>query len=208
MIKTISLLVPILFIGSVPIQSGIHKIDFLNFDYPFKSHRGPFAKFSNTINVREGKAYSGKEGNSLSYLYFKVVEIVYGDLTRDGLEEAAVVAIYGTGSGNFYLTNIYFYSLHNDKPVLIAMLTEEDVSRDYTQQYRSEGSSIMESIGGGRKIKDGIFITKHFADGAHCCPTSIAALQYRLSGSRMELMRIQKRKLRANYERIKESYDK
>ena len=195
---------------SVKAQAAVRSIDFHNFSYPFDAPAGrePFRKLGATVVVRDGVAYAGKSGDSLSYLYFKVAEVLYGDLTGDGRDEAAVVAIYGSGSGNFYLTNVYFFTLRGGKPVLLAVLTEDRVRRDYRGHYNHDGQVVFEALEGGREIRSGEFSTRHLADGAHCCPASVAALRYRLGADGVELLGIEKRSSLAGDEKMKASYDK
>ena len=206
----LALFLLILYAESISAQTKVQSIDFRNFSYPFEapSDREPYKKLGSIVSVRNGTAYAGKSRDSLSFLYFKVAEVLYGDLTGDGQDEAAVVAIHGSGSGNFYLTNVYFYTLRMGKPVLLATLTEDRVSRDYRERYSGDGQVVFEAIENGRGIKDEEFYTRHLADGAHCCPESVATLKYKLDGNGVELIGIEKRRSLEGDEKMKASYDK
>ncbi len=57
------------------------------------------------MRVSKGRYGDRSEPTSLSFLYFEVADIVFGDLTGDGKDEAAVVAIYGSNSSSFFLTD-------------------------------------------------------------------------------------------------------
>jgi hypothetical protein len=113
-------------------QSRIQDIDFRNFSYPFEppSDRAVFAQLGAVVRVRNGIAYADKACQNVSFLYFKVAEVIYGDVTGDGQDESAVVAIYGSNSGTFYLTDIYLFTLRESQPILLSTLREEKIGKD------------------------------------------------------------------------------
>jgi hypothetical protein len=171
-------------------QSRIRDVDFRNFSYPFKPspERDVFGKLGEVVKVHDGIAYADKFGQNVDFLYFKVAEVLYGDLNGDGQEDAAVVVIYGSNSGTLYLTDIYVYGMRGGEPVLLSDLKEDQVDKDYRNYYHDDGQQIFEAVEGGREIKAGILTVRHLADGGHCCPQQAVTLQYRLEGDRLTLV--------------------
>ncbi|HEV2880433.1 MAG TPA: hypothetical protein VGX24_03935 [Pyrinomonadaceae bacterium] len=164
----------------------IQEVDFRNFSYPFEDE--VFGKpLGRIIKVRGGKYDEPHVSTNVQYRYFRIAEVLYGDVTGDGQAEAAVVAIFGSASGTFYKTDIYVYTLRGRRAKLLAVLKEDQVKADYRKYFSGEGQQIFEATEGGRKIRDGRLIVRHMADGGHCCPEKIVTLTYRLSGKRMAL---------------------
>jgi hypothetical protein len=172
------------------LQSRIRNVDFRNFSYPFKppSEHDDMAKLGEVVKVHDGIAYADKVGQNVAFWYFKVAEVLYGDVDGDGQDDAAVVVIYGNNAGTFYLTDIYIYGMKDGEPVLLSDLKEDQVNKDYRKYYHDDGQHIFEAVEGGREVKGGILTVKHLADGAHCCPQQVATLQYRLEGNRLILV--------------------
>ncbi len=188
--------------------SNIRDVDFRNFSYPFEvpDGRTPFAELGDAVSVRDGIAYAGKVGDVVDFLYFSVAEINYADLTGDSQEEAAVVVIYGSNSGTFYLTNIYLYTVQDGKPLLLGTLTEDQVSRDYRQHYGGDRQTVFEAIESGRAIKAEVLTVMHLADGAHCCPESVVTLRYRLDGNRLKMIELLKSRPMKGDQKMKAFY--
>lgn len=84
-------------------------------DANLRNHIYPLKSFDFTENktewlhVSNGRYEDRSEPTSVSFLYFQIVDIAYGDLTGDEAEEAAVTAIYGSNSGSFFLTDTYIF---------------------------------------------------------------------------------------------------
>jgi hypothetical protein len=168
--------------------------------FPFMAHT--FADLPRRIHVREGLYHSTHQEPSLTYTYFKVAEVVYGDLNGDGQDDAAVVAIYGGGASDTYETSVYLYTMQERRPKLLAILNEKAISKEYGQFSHVDKSSLFEAVAGGTTIKHGRLTVKHFASGAHCCPQSVFTLRYVLKEERLALVSKSLRKKREAEERI------
>src|SRR5258708_7286977 len=116
---------------------GIRAVDFRNRTFPFTAHA--FADLPQRIRVRNGLYYSSHQRPSLRYAYFKVAEIVFGNLTGNGRDEAAVVAIYGGASSDSYETSVYLYTMKGRRPMLIAVLNEASIGKEYERFTHNSG---------------------------------------------------------------------
>jgi hypothetical protein len=205
-----SLALVLLTVAPIQVQhSRIQDVDFRNFSYPFKPPPGrePFGKLGDIVKVHDGIAYADKVGQNASFVYFKVAEVLYGDVNGDGQDEAAVVVIYGSNSGTFYLTDIYLFTLRDGKPVLLSRLTEEEIGKDYKGLYNGDGQVIFEALEGGRELKGNILTVRHFADGPHCCPESVVTVRYMWNGEGFSLLDVQKRRSSEGGEKMKAFYE-
>jgi hypothetical protein len=184
--------------------SRIEEVDFRNFSYPFEAPAGrePFGRLGRVVRVRHGIAYADKVGQNVGYLYFKIAEVLYGDLTGDGRDEAAVVAIYGSASGDFFITDTYVYTMRGRRPALLGVLRQGQVAGDYGRHSRDDPSYLFEAVAGGREIRGRKLAVTHFAGGAHCCPSSILTLRYRLRGGRFVLAGRSSRKATEKDEKV------
>ena len=89
-------------VASFDSPTGIHEIDFYN---DFSYHIG-YDDFPPAI-VLDGEAENGEFGDD-DFYYFAVTEIDYGDLTGDGIDEAAVsTSVNFGGSGNFSAVQVF-----------------------------------------------------------------------------------------------------
>ncbi len=191
----------------VAAKNNIHHVDFHNFSYPFKDE--DFSRcLGRVVKVRDGKFDEPHISTNVAYCYFHVAEILYGDLTGDGQDEAAVVVIYGSDSGTFYRTNIYVFTLRINKPVLLGALTEEEANHIYKRYYHEEGNYLYEALEGGRRIKSRILISRHLADGGHCCQENVVTFEYKWDGSRMIFTKLLKRRVTATDERMKAYFNR
>jgi len=182
-------------------NAGIRGVDFKNRTFPFTA--GAFADLPRRIRVSKGLYHSSQQDPGLTYTsYFKVAEVVYGDLNGDGQDDAAVVAIYGGASSDNYKASVYLYTVQGSRPKLLAILNEKTIAREYERNSRDGESSLFEAVAGGTTIKHGRLTVKHFAGGAHCCPQDVFTLRYVLKEGRLALVSKSLRKNREAEERI------
>ncbi|HMF55520.1 MAG TPA: hypothetical protein VK619_04110 [Pyrinomonadaceae bacterium] len=143
----------------------IHRVDFKNFTYH------PSCSFDNRqIRTRNGAYNRNRQDDRME---FKIGDIVYGDLTNDGRDEAVVISRCSTGGTGFY-TEGYVYTMRGSRPVEIVRLEMGD-----------------RALGGifGVKISGGLLTVERYApdvagEGA-CCPKYIETTTYRLRGRRL-----------------------
>src|SRR5262245_20582155 len=92
-------------------KAGTREVDFKNWTFPFTpSSEDASADLPRRIHVRKGLYHSPHQEPSLTYAYFKVAEVVFGDLNGDGQDTTAVVAIYGGAASDTYKTSVYLYA--------------------------------------------------------------------------------------------------
>jgi hypothetical protein len=201
------------FIANAAPADAIRRIDFKNFSYPFPDPN--FGKsLGKMIKVRRGKFDERHIKTDVGFGYFRVAEVLFGDLTGDGRDEAVVTAIYGSNSGTYYLTNIYIYTLMNNRSKLLGVITQNSAEKIYESYYRKDEDenrgyySLFEAIEGGRRISAGKLVVQHYADGGHCCPEKTATFEYKWSGKRMELVRLLKREPSRRDEKMKAYYNR
>jgi len=175
-------------------------VDFRNHTFPFTAHN--FADLPRRIHVREGLFHSPHHEPSLTYTYFKVAEVIYGDLNGDGQDDAAVVAIYGGASSDTYKTSVYMYTIEGRRPKPLAVLNEKAIAKEYERHSHGGSSQLFEAVAGGTTIKRGRLTVRHFAGGAHCCPQNVFTLRYVLKEGRLALVSKSLRKKREAEERI------
>ncbi|HEX8161580.1 MAG TPA: hypothetical protein VF538_06885 [Pyrinomonadaceae bacterium] len=179
----------------------------MNFSYPFNAPT--FVKaLGRVVKVRGGKFDERHVRTDMGFFYFRVADIIYGDLTGDGRDEAVVTTIYGSNSGTFYLTNVYVYTLKNGSPVLLDGITDERAGKIYKSYYPDEWSALYEGLEGGRRVGAGKLIVRHYADGSHCCSDKTATFEYKWNGRRMELVRLLKREPSVRDEKMKAYYNR
>jgi hypothetical protein len=190
--------------------SKIEDVDFSNFSYPFKppTGRDSFGKLGRVVRVRRGIAYADKVGQNASYLYFKVTGVLYGDLTGDGRDDAAVVVIYGSNSGDFFVTDTYVYTMRRGRPALLGVLRQDQIAEDYERYTHDNRSYLFEAVAGGREIRGRKLKVTHFAGGGggHCCPALILTLRYKFRGNRFILADWSSRKVTEKDDKITRPY--
>jgi hypothetical protein len=144
------------------VKTDIKQVDFKNYTYLVNGK---------SIHVRKGTgAYIDRRDRDESFSA-DVDKIVYGDLTGDGMDEAAVVIAYrGSGSGSF--NDGFVYALKNGHPQLLTTFKGGD---------RADGSIA------DVKIQSGLLVVERFAPESPgsglCCPKYIDTTKYRWSGS-------------------------
>lgn len=147
---------------STGVKTDIKQVDFKNFTYPVNGK---------SVHMRKGKGeYVNRRDNDESF-EANVDKVVYGDLTGDGMDEAAVVIAYrGGGSGSY--NDGFIYILKNGRPELLTTFKGGD---------RADGSIT------NVKIQGGLLVVERFAPESPgsglCCPKYIDTTKYRWSGS-------------------------
>jgi len=184
-------------------ETGIREVNFENRTFPFTADT--IAALPRSIHVREGRYHSPHREPSLTYTYFKVAEVVYGDLNGDDRDDAAVVAIYGGASSDAYKTSVYLYTMNGRRPRLLAILNEKSIAREYERNSRNGESSFFEAVAGGTTIEQRRLTVRHFAGGSHCCPRNVFTLRYMLNEGRLALVGKSLRRKEEAEERIPHS---
>ncbi|HBF12068.1 MAG TPA: hypothetical protein DDW49_01550 [Deltaproteobacteria bacterium] len=102
--------------SSAPAQqkgyATIRKVDFRNFTYGEVCTAG-----EKNISVKNGIYFKDPpdDPEKIHFVDFEIIKIVYGDITRDGLEDAVIVTFCNTG-GTGQFTNGLLYTLDKGQP--------------------------------------------------------------------------------------------
>ncbi|MBX7060152.1 MAG: hypothetical protein K1X52_00690 [Pyrinomonadaceae bacterium] len=157
-------------VGAAAAQNNFSGGDLLNATYkPSCASDGA----DKPIAVKDGKySYEKQEDGYTDRFYFEVFDIVYGDLTGDGKDEAVALTTCNTGgTGNF--TEGFIFGSKNGKAVLLATLPGGD--RAYggiRKAWIDRGRLVVETNDPGEL-------------GAACCPAEIVTSTYKLAGKKL-----------------------
>jgi hypothetical protein len=185
--------------------TGIRDVDFRNQTFPFTAHT--FADLPRRVPVRNGLYHSPHQEPSLSYTYFKVAEVVFGDLTGNGRDEAAVLVIYGGASSDYYETSVYLYTMKGRRPRLIAVLNQASIGKEYERLTHDGSAYLFEAVAAGTNIVHARLIVRHFAGEAHCCPPNVFTVRYRLNKGSLLVESKSLRRRREREERLPHGWE-
>ena len=150
----------------------IRSIDFRNRVYLLNEYG--FTKKTKWLRVSKGRYEDHSVPMSLSFLYFEIADVVFGNLTGDGKDEAAIVAVYSSNSGSFFLTDTYVFGCVNGKVKFIDVLKQNRIERE-------SGMLVHESIKKSVKIRDGILFVAYGTEGARPSPDFTTTFRYKVS---------------------------
>lgn len=149
-----------------PPPGDIHAVDFKNFSFADTPCGG---EDSAPITVKNGLFEKDDEDDRV---YFEIQDVVYGDVTGDGVDEAVVQMLCNTGgSGQF--TDGAVYTMRGGKPVLLGTLGVGD---------RADGGLYAV------EIRDRVIYHDRFGqDGTSgaCCPQYVETYAVRWNGSKL-----------------------
>ena len=155
---------------------NIRNVNFGNRVYPL--NESGFTEKTKWLRVSKGRYEDHSIPTSLSFLYFEVADVIFGDLTGDGKDEAAVVAIYGSNSGSFFLTDTYVFGCIGGKVKLIDILKQSRIEKESEML-------IHESIKKPVKIRKGILSITHGTEGARPSPEFTTTFRYKISKGKL-----------------------
>lgn len=171
-------------------RSSIRGVDFRNFTYPLDDYLARNYR-KNTVRVRNGRFIFSRDSD-YGIDGIKVTRIIYGDLTGDGEDEAAVLTAIGfIESGTSQQapgTYAYIYSMGNGRPVLLKIYNSESDDSDANTAYRNyyrDNSTLL--YGGVTRIESGLLVVESLAGAGRCCPEYEVTLRFRWDGQRFIL---------------------
>jgi hypothetical protein len=175
---------PLLFASMVVARGNcpnIRNVDFRNHTYPLRE-RG-FTQGTERLYVTNGR-YEEPHDNpiSVSFLYFEIVNVAFGDLNGDGKNEAAVTAVYGSNSGSFYLTDTYVFGCVDGRIILVGILKQDDIEKD-------TGMYLQESANNPMIIKHGALNITYGTEGNRPSPEFTTTFRYRIRRGKFVLAR-------------------
>lgn len=138
---------------------AIRRVDFRNFAYE-------------DTCIGEVRVTAGEGWVDLGPLrgWFYVKEVVYGDPTGDGWEEAVVLTLCG-GGGSMTLSEGSIYTLREGRSLLLA--------------YVKGGDRAHGGISRVRIVSGLLEVTRYDGNGGMCCPQFTVTTTYRLDAGRL-----------------------
>ena len=82
------------------------------------------------ITVANGAYEAPHRIGEMSFFYFRIGSVAFGEMTSDGGDRAAVIVGYGSTTGNYHLTATYVLGCHDGAATVDGVLMEERVRRD------------------------------------------------------------------------------
>jgi hypothetical protein len=143
---------------------SIRDVDFMNLTYSDTPCYGEGGSIAVKNGLYERDSEDDKE-------YFKILGVVYGDLTGDGVEEAVVSTYCNTG-GTGQFTDALVFTMRGGKPVVVGELGIGD---------RADGGLYNVVIRGGVLYADRY---GHGEGSGACCPEYIETEAIRWNGSK------------------------
>jgi hypothetical protein len=145
-------------------QSDIRAVDFRNFEYE------PYCvgEMAERITVTDGEFYEEKEEDGfVDRFFFRIFEIVYGDLTGDKRDEAIILSVCNTGgTGDF--SEGFVYGISGGKPKLLVRIPGGDRAYGGLRTARVEGGVLVVESNDVGEL------------GGACCPEFVVTSKYRL----------------------------
>jgi hypothetical protein len=121
-------------------KQAIRSVDFANFTFPWPSELGDSKK---TFTLRSGELKPSRdEKGAVDEMGATLESIVYGDLTKDGVEEAMVVLNIITG-GSAVPHAVYLYAPHDGRVILLWAFSTGDRAEGGLRQLYAESGDLM-----------------------------------------------------------------
>lgn len=163
-----------------PLNSSIRAVDFKNFTYLAKPI---YANGDKTFTLQNG-TYAGRHDQVFGgFDLVSLDKVSYGDVTRDGVEEAFVVLSEST-KGTAVPRYVYIYTLEKGKPKLIWTLDPGDRGDGGLRQVYAEGGDLVVELY-GRDTVIGQNLMDRDEAGA-CCPKSFTRTFYQWKGNHFQ----------------------
>jgi hypothetical protein len=160
--------------------ANIRRVDFRNRTYPLRENG--FTQGTEWLHVKNGSYEEPHENPiSVSFLYFQIVGVAFGDLNRDGKEEAVATAIYGSNSGSFYLTDTYVFGCVRDRISLIGILKQDRIEKD-------TGMHLRESVNNPLRVRKGYLYITFGTEGNRPSPEFRTTFAYRIRRGKLHLV--------------------
>jgi hypothetical protein len=151
-------------------NSPIRAVDFENFTYP------RIGEPRRTVTLRNGEEQTDDDPTLL-------VNVIYGDVTEDGNEEAMVVhtvSIRGTAIPHF----VYIYTMNRNKPRLLWSFDTGDRAEGGLRQVYAENGRLVVELYGKNKFVGGDLYAEDDSISGACCPSLFTRAHYEWRGNR------------------------
>jgi hypothetical protein len=170
---------------------SIREVDFQNFvfhdvDCPVAFHPQALLRHRE-LAVQNGAAEVVVGTSEFDRFHVAVRDVVYGDLTGDGREEAVVALACVQPASNHPIllgyATLYVYTLRDGSVARLAMLTSQDLARDLGRYYDAGFWGA-----GEEKISGGELMVRRFSGSPLACPPHVITFRYRLEGESLRLV--------------------
>jgi hypothetical protein len=162
-------------------ESGIRKIDFKNFTYPWypSGYAPPGGERRITLHNGEMKVEAAKNTDRL---WASLANVSYADLTGDGREEA-IVTITTNFDPNGSMACIFVYDLRGNQPKLLWSHETGDRANGGLRTLRVEGFDLVVEQ---YELKFDETKGSYEEGTALCCPKRFIRTHYRWDGTRFD----------------------
>jgi hypothetical protein len=152
--------------------SSIREIDFRNFTYPARPSIGGRGAFT----LRNGEMLPERDADGhIIGMWLQLLNVVYGDITGDGAEEAIVIHDWITG-GSATPHVVYVYTLERGRPKFVWGTTTGDrADGGLKSAYVESGYLVLETYSPKGKRGD-------------CCPVAYFKTRYQLNGKKISVV--------------------
>jgi hypothetical protein len=171
-------IVALLFVASTTFaqqRDSIRSIDFANFRYHGSIGLFPTAEYpTKSFTLRHGKSGDWRKGMTFE-------KVVFGDITRDGIEEAIVRLSVNT-DGSAAVDHVYIFTMRRNKPTFLWGFEGGDRAwGGLRHAYAEKGELVIELFGRGSRIGRELGPTESVG---LCCPRSFTRARYRWHNGR------------------------
>jgi hypothetical protein len=152
-------------------NSPIRSVDFENFTYPEIGSR-------RTFTVKDGVEPNAEEARS-------VLDVIYGDVTTDGIEDAIVVhsqSIRGSAIPYF----VYVYAMNGTRPKLLWSFDAGERGGGGLRQISADGGEMVVELYGRDRVVNGGTSSDEDNMGV-CCPRFFTRSRYEWRDGRFRL---------------------
>jgi hypothetical protein len=170
--------------------NSIRQIDFRNFTFPLDNYNvNQYGR--GRVEVKDGR-FVFSDGGSYGPNAFEVKKVIYGDLTGDGREEAAVLAAIGyvesESMQNAPNSYAYIYTHERGRTRLLTIHHAEYVDSDTQKFYRrAVRDDTALYYAAATQIENGLLVVEGVAAEARCCPLYTVRMKLRWNGRRFIL---------------------
>ncbi|MBO0862585.1 MAG: hypothetical protein J2P21_29610 [Chloracidobacterium sp.] len=150
----------------------IRAIDFNNFTYPWPKDLVDPTSFKRTFQLKNGELTATRTPDGMiDGMGMFLRNVVYGDVTGDGVEEAIINMSIQTG-GSAIPGIVYIFSIKGNQPKLLWYFSTGDrADNGFRRAYALNGDLVLELNSPIEKKGD-------------CCPTRFTLTRYTWQGKR------------------------
>jgi hypothetical protein len=159
-------------------EKAIRSIDFRNFTYQWTPKWDTPPKIGSIV-LKDGNMDASVLPNGrIGTLGFSLVDVTYGDLTGDNLEEAVVTLAIDSG-GNSMPQVVFTYTLRNNKAKMLWVHETGDRAEDGIRNlYIDNGTLVIEQYNLEKIVVNG----DEIPTTGLCCPKTFTRSYYKWNG--------------------------